>query len=182
MSHYNRPYCPPPGPSSPSSFPLPSPVLQAIGEDEYILKEKYILDFFVGRTHYRLVSLPGATFDGLSKPKLVQALPVLGFLIGGKLRPREVPGGWAHDQLYQGEFLPRQDCDTAFLWLEKKNEVCWIRRRIYYRAVRIGGGAVWENHTPESIAYARQHNRLYRKIGPYWLPLNDDLPERNINN
>jgi hypothetical protein len=135
---------------------LPSPIIQPIpGTDNWVLHEKYEIEFMVGKKKYRLVSAPGATFDGLSKP--FWAVP----LVGAKMDTTELPGGWTHDQLYAGEFLPREDCDLAFYNLERKNGVWYWRACVYYRAVRIGGGFVWDHHSIASIAKARKYNNLY---------------------
>ncbi|HBC89529.1 MAG TPA: hypothetical protein DCZ94_21540 [Lentisphaeria bacterium] len=161
-------------------FPLPQPVLQAIDDDLWILKEKYEIEFYVGRRLYKLISAPGATTDGLSKPLCLRMIPLLGFWLGYKLAPRELPAGWAHDQIYEAELLPRKECDTAFLWLLWKNIVWFVRRRLYYRAVRVGGGETWDRHTPRTIAASRNYNNLYKWKSGQWIEV--EPPARNINN
>jgi len=163
-----------------TTFILPQPTIRAIDEDTWILHEKYEIEFMVGKMRYKLISAPGATSDGLSKPFFIQAVPFIGFWLGAKLSPRELPGGWAHDQLYAGEFLPRPDCDEAFLYLEWKNGVGFARRRVYYRGVRIGGGVVWDDHTQGTIRKARKYNNLYQLQSGHWREV--EPPLRNVNN
>lgn len=162
-----------------AKFILPQPVIQAISDDEWVLRERYEIEFVVRSKRYKLISAAGATTDGLSKPFWLRFIPLLGFWLGNKITPRELPGGWTHDQLYEGEFLPRNICDEAFLYLEWKNGLWFLRRRLYYRAVRIGGEVVWDNHKPKQIQKAREMNNLYCWELGQWTEV--DLPERGIN-
>lgn len=155
---------------------LPQPVIQFKPDsDVVVLRERYEIEFHVGKIRYNLISAPGATSDGMSKPFWV--IP----LLGSKLNAREMPGAWTHDQLYEMEALPRKDCDKAFYYLERLNGVGWWRARMfYYRGVRVGGGIFWEKHTTKSITQARKLNNLYRFEHGIWIDVH--MPERNVNN
>jgi Protein of unknown function (DUF1353) len=63
-----------------------------------------------------------------------------------------------HDALYEAELLQRSSCDTEFQKLLQVNSTRAAGFAVeFYDAVRIFGGAVWRQHTPDSIAAARQY-------------------------
>lgn len=66
-----------------------------------------------------------------------------------------------HDGTYGSEMFSRATCDEIFKHaLFADNKVGKYRTHIFYNAVRIGGGFVWDNHTADTIAYAR--NYIYK--------------------
>ena len=62
-----------------------------------------------------------------------------------------------HDGLYSAELLPRSEADDAIAYWMKLQGNNWARRKIFWLAVRGGGGFVWGDHTPKSIADARKY-------------------------
>lgn len=48
-----------------------------------------------------------------------------------------------HDYLYANQIGKRRDADQIFLGAMKVLGVSWIKRRIFYAAVRIGGAIAW---------------------------------------
>lgn len=61
-----------------------------------------------------------------------------------------------HDWLYASEKLPRDQADRIFLEAMAADNVNSWNRKVMYRAVRLGGGATWADHTDESVEAARQ--------------------------
>lgn len=93
----------------------------------------------------------GYTFDGTSAPELTWSL--LGIT---PFDPDFILPAATHDPLYEGELLPRADCDREFREMLKANSVRSKEKSfIVYEGVRLGGWEVWNHHTPESIAAAR---------------------------
>ena len=71
-----------------------------------------------------------------------------------------LPHALAHDALYAGELLTREECDQWFLDSMALAGVSWVKRYAIYEAVRLGGGNVWRKHTAEGIAAARRDAQL----------------------
>jgi hypothetical protein len=82
-------------------------------------------------------------------------------VIGHPLDPEFIRSALLHDALYAAELLPRSECDWLFdECMSDVDDVNWLKRNTIYSAVRIGGGFVWKNHTPESITRGRQYVEL----------------------
>ena len=63
-----------------------------------------------------------------------------------------------HDILYGAEFHSRGTCDEVFKHaLLNDSKVGGFRARVFYAAVRLGGGAVWSKHTGHTVSYAREY-------------------------
>lgn len=92
----------------------------------------------------------GFSFNGASIPRCFWRV------VG---HPFEMPlliAATAHDGLYSAELFPRAQCDWNFLLLMQRSGICWIKRNTVYAAVRSAGWAVWNKHTPASVAAARK--------------------------
>ena len=61
-----------------------------------------------------------------------------------------------HDGIYGGELLSRQEADYLLLLMLQAQGMGWVYRNGVYAAVRMGGAAVWKEHTAKSIAGARK--------------------------
>lgn len=93
---------------------------------------------------------PGFETDGASVPR------ALWRLVGPPWAARYAPAAVVHDVLYASELVPRKVADCLFREAMGQLGVSWWRRSVMYRAVRMGGAAVWRKHTPESVALARR--------------------------
>lgn len=92
----------------------------------------------------------GYVSDGASIPRIFWR--VVGHPFG-----KYLPAAVVHDALYETEMLDRKEADQCFRDLIKALPVSTWRRALMYRAVRLGGGARWNKHTPESIATAMHY-------------------------
>lgn len=61
-----------------------------------------------------------------------------------------------HDVFYESELYSRASADNNFLFLMRKNGVPFIKRTLFYCAVRMFGWLVWRKHTVGSVENARQ--------------------------
>lgn len=93
-------------------------------------------EFAVKWHERRFVVHEGFLTDLASIPRLFQsAVPKVG---------RHIQPAIAHDWLYQhGVAWTRTDADQMFLDGMETMGVAWMRRRVMYRAVRLGGGHLW---------------------------------------
>jgi uncharacterized protein DUF1353 len=63
-----------------------------------------------------------------------------------------------HDGVYAAELLPQKEADFVFLeFMQYYDDIGWFKRNTMHKAVRIGGGSVWDNHTEESVKEARKY-------------------------
>lgn len=106
-------------------------------------------------TGWEYKMLPGYFFDGAS--------------IMWWYRWRFKPDGWwllpswLHDLLYGGEIHSRGTCDEVFeRSMQEYREKSRYVKNLFFIAVRIGGGSVWDKHTPDTIAYARKYLMVKR--------------------
>ncbi len=60
-----------------------------------------------------------------------------------------------HDILYHAELYSRDKCDEIFYEAMKLLGVKEWRRKLMYKAVKLGGGFTWRKHTPESVKKGR---------------------------
>ncbi len=90
----------------------------------------------------------GFNFDGLSVKRAVYRI----------LHPMEGPGAaLQHDACYAAEIMPRKLADSL-LYRNLRREGCTIWQSICaYVAVRLLGGIVWRQHSPDSVAQARKY-------------------------
>ena len=84
----------------------------------------------------KIVIPRGFTTDLASVPRIFQSIiPKLGHHI----RPAIV-----HDFCYEGgSNLTRKEADEMFLEGMKQTKVSWLRRRVMWLAVRVGGRGLW---------------------------------------
>jgi hypothetical protein len=61
-----------------------------------------------------------------------------------------------HDAFYETELYSRASIDNNFLFLMRKSGVGFLKRTLFYIAVRLFGGFVWSRHTVGSVTKARQ--------------------------
>ena len=93
---------------------------------------------------------PSFRWDGASVPRFFWRI------VGAPMNGKYVPAALLHDALYAAEPFPRAKCDAAFLEFMAQLGVPWWRRNAMWLAVRWFGGAVWKQHTAQSVAEARE--------------------------
>lgn len=133
--------------------PVTSP--SADGEG-YVLMAPYYAPILPG---FDLLIATGFFFDGCSIPRLGWTL--LGL---HPMHPRVQASALIHDALYASEMLARREADDVFLWCLRQDGLDTLRARLMWRGVRLGGGAVWRRHTPDSITTARLYVSLHPHI------------------
>jgi len=111
------------------------------------------VSFVVESLDAKITVLPGFVWDGASVPRFFWRL------VGAPMNGKYVPAALLHDVLYAAEMFPREKCDAVFLEFMAQLGVAWWRRTAMYLAVRLGGGAVWAEHTSRSVAAARRLTR-----------------------
>ena len=129
---------------------IPQPVLIPVeGSDNMHVAEPFAIVLPVlNRT---LQILPGFTTDGASIPRLFWTCA------GDPFSPRFVAAAVCHDALYAGELCARETADDVFVELLKEEGLSWFHRNLFWFAVRVAGKwAAWDEHTPATIAEARQ--------------------------
>jgi len=108
------------------------------------------VSFVVESLDAKITILPGFRWDGASVPRFFWRL------VGAPMNGKYVPAALLHDALYASEMFARVKCDAVFLEFMAQLGVPWWRRKAMWLAVRLGGGAVWKQHTARSIAEARE--------------------------
>lgn len=98
-----------------------------------------------------VVVLPGLLTDGASIPRLFWRL------IGCPLRGRYAPAALIHDGLYAAQHLPRETADALFREMLLELGVGRAKAWAMYQAVRVGGGAAWRGHDPESVHQSKRY-------------------------
>ena len=94
----------------------------------------------------------GFVFDGASIPRFFWRI------IGHPLDHEFIRAVLLHDGLYASELLAQALSDEAFLeFMKYYDDIGWLKRNAMHKAVRVGGGSVWKDHTPESIKEARKY-------------------------
>lgn len=140
------------------------PELKVIDKYEYYLKDDYSVVWKKGRGIFSITVPSRLNTDIATTPKWAAAI---GVTHDGKHRAAAV----VHDWLYMTQGFKRfrdlckdsyriwdeesrlwkpllahwdrSDCDKIFLLLMEEAGVSWLRRSIYYRAVRIFGKSYW---------------------------------------
>lgn len=132
---------------------LPRPVtVPACDGDGYLVAQQYHAHVIPG---HELTILMGFRFDGASIPR--SCWSILGI---HPMHPRVIAAALIHDALYAGELCDRATADATFRACLRLDGVSGFRAWLMYRAVRIGGWAVWRRHTPGSVALARMYCSL----------------------
>lgn len=85
---------------------------------------------------FRVDVAKGRVTDLASIPRLFRGI----FQVNGKHRRAAV----VHDELYKTGAVPRKDADLRFLEAMEEAGVGWLKRRMMYRAVRLGGWAAYQ--------------------------------------
>lgn len=62
-----------------------------------------------------------------------------------------------HDYLYHCHNRKREDCDCIFLEAMEILGVSWWKRKLMFRAVRMGGWLPWKNHIKRSVEDEKKH-------------------------
>ena len=115
------------------------------------LNIELVNDFVITTRQYVIYEKAGFRSDGASEPRA--SWTALGMQ---PFSGASIEASLAHDGLYQGELLPRAECDLIFRELLFKAGVESNKTEIMYQAVSRAGGVVWSRHTPESIRRARE--------------------------
>lgn len=115
------------------------------------LNIELVNDFVITTRQYIITEKAGYRSDGASEPRATWTALGMQPFSGASIE-----ASLAHDGLYQGELLPRAECDLVFRELLFKAGVESNKCEIMYQAVDRAGKVVWGKHTPSSIAAARQ--------------------------
>jgi len=115
------------------------------------LNIELVNDFVITTRQYIITEKAGYRSDGASEPRATWTALGMQPFSGASIE-----ASLAHDGLYQGELLPRAECDLVFRELLFKAEVESNKCEIMYQAVSRAGGVVWSRHTQESIRRARE--------------------------
>lgn len=134
--------------------------MKSVDKDEMEFALPWTMKFVRGSVLYTLAVQPGFRTDGLSCPAIAWQL------IDPPFSPMPLPGVAAHDSAYAAEVMPREICDDLFETCLHFTGVCPDKVEFMMRFVRRAGGIIWDRHTPESIADARQ----YVSLTPQWSP------------
>jgi hypothetical protein len=114
-------------------------------QERYLLHEPYRITLPV--THRELFVVGGFTWDGGSVPRIFWRVS----------HPQEFSASFlCHDALYAAELLPRRQADDELYELIRLEGGSWLQRYLIYRAVRMGGYFVWENHRPAAVRRSRR--------------------------
>jgi len=85
-----------------------------------------------------LVFIPqGFIFDFASIPRL------LWFILGSPATGKHRRAAFIHDWLYASQKITREKADLIFLLIMKEDGVSFIKRRLIYSGVRVGGWVAW---------------------------------------
>ena len=126
----------------PVAFPVP-------GTNQWQLCEDFCL--FLPYSKKWLLVKAGYRSDGASIPE------ILWTPIGNPFEPDYVAAAFGHDPLYEAELLDKHACDKELFHLMRFNSARGhSKSREFFIAVDEFGSSVWDAHTPQSIAAARQ--------------------------
>lgn len=144
---------------------LPQPVLEPDpASGMYRLYLPYHLFVDTGPDAGLLITIDaGFLTDGQSIPS-----PLWG-LCGHPFDAGMIAEAVIHDALTASEYFRRLWVDNFFRWTMQAGLQPELKTWLWYRAVRIGGHRVWENHTETSVCAARKLVRVSRN-GQYLEP------------
>lgn len=91
----------------------------------------------------------GFTSDGASIPRSLWSL------VGPRYDEHTMIAALAHDALYAAELCDRGLADECLRVLCLESGCSALKARLYWLAVRAGGGVPWRRHTAVSISAAR---------------------------
>lgn len=119
-----------------------------------VLEEPIILSLHVSdgpRTGWLRVDLPaGWATDGASVPHAFR-------WFAGHPFDQELQTAFMwHDAIYAGHFNSRAFADALYEALLADAGVSWIKRKMHYQALRIGGGSAWKDESVNEIQAARR--------------------------
>lgn len=116
---------------------------------EVVLLEDVIYTLPDGR---QLLIRKGFIFDGGSIDRFFWRI------IGHPLDHEFIRAVLLHDIFYASEIVSRAEADEHLRgFMKDYDSISLVKRNTMYYAVRAGGGFVWDKHTPESIAKAREY-------------------------
>ena len=130
------------------------PAVRPLAGTDYVLTQDFYFPATVGGWDVVVHVMPGFRTDGASIPRLLWRV------FGSPYDPDIFPAAIAHDALYRGEIVPREDADCNFLVMMAVSGVPKIKRRLVWLGVRLFGWITWLRHTPEGVAEARRHIQL----------------------
>lgn len=129
---------------------MKAPITRPLKCGQFELLFPYDEICFLGDRSWHVRIYPRFIFDGASIPwwgwSALRLTPM-----DAKLQAPAL----IHDWFFTSQVLERLTVDQIFYEDLKRQGIGWTRRNIMYRAVRTGGGRVWNRHTPESIAVGR---------------------------
>lgn len=128
-----------------------SPQFRFISNTEIALTARYAVTTTAGVVEMDA----GFICDGASEPPATWSLLGLQPFSGASIRAALV-----HDALYRGELVSREVADRVFHELLLADGVEPHKARAMFEAVDRAGGVVWQRHTPQSIAAARELVRI----------------------
>ena len=103
-------------------------------------------EWFGVETPTDLVFIPkGFIFDFASIPRS------LWFALGSPATGKHRRAAFVHDWLYASQKVDRSKADTLFLEIMKNDGVSFIKRRLLYTGVRVGGWAAWNSKDLENL-------------------------------
>jgi len=139
---------------SKASYPT-KPAVRPIGGVDYELAQHFYFNATVGGMWDVVVHVsPGFRTDGASIPRFLWRV------FGSPYDPDIFAAAIAHDALYRGEVVPRNDADEALLRMMAESGVSKRKRRLVWLGVRLFGWLTWLRHTPLSVSEARKYITL----------------------
>ncbi len=124
-----------------------------------------------GPTPMPLARIHGFWTDGASVPLI--------FWTSSTISPFSMPflcSALPHDAVYAAELFDRSTCDNLLLEWACMAGCSWYQRNAAYTAVRAAGWAVWDRHTKQSIADAREVCQVVDAGAPaVWKPIRGAL-------
>lgn len=118
------------------------PIIQAIDRDRWKLIVNYQNNFT------RRYIKRGFIFDGASIPRAfwrVVGHPMEGDILASALE---------HDAEYSAQFISKKQADERFLQNMEHAGVCWMKRKVFYYAVKFFGFSSWRGNK-KTVASAR---------------------------
>ena len=108
-----------------------------------------------------LAMLPNSEGDGMTFPEV--ARDVIEKILGKdcKWSHDYLAAVHAHDALYGGELVSREEADGIFFHLLRSSGVDHARARLMFEAVRKLGWIVWDRHSEASVAAWRKVARVF---------------------
>jgi hypothetical protein len=131
---------------------------QAVGV--HLDKRNFLLtkDLVISFDGLKFTIKKGYITDGASIP------PIFEPIVGNRFQGEVLSCAVFHDILYETELYSRHCADNNFKYLMRKNGVSWLKRNLFWLAVRLFGGSVQKRHTVGSVENARQYLQIKRIV------------------